>query len=104
VETLLLYLRDLPGVPAHETEYRFAPPRRWRFDLAFPSVYWALEIEGGVWTAGRHTRGQGYTNDIRKYNAAMLLGWRILRVTPAMIASGEAFALLDDWLEVILQG
>lgn len=101
METILAYLADLPNVPAFELEFRFTPPRRWRFDLAFPSVLWALEIEGGVWTRGRHTRGAGYTNDIRKYNAAALLGWRILRVTTEMIRNGEAFTLLDAWLPLV---
>lgn len=63
-------------------EYRFHPKRKWRFDYAFPAVKLALEVEGGVWTRGRHTRPQGFLNDIEKYNTATLLGWRILRTTP----------------------
>ena len=61
------------------TELRFAPPRRWRFDVAIPSHKIAIELEGGVFTGGRHTRGAGYLNDIEKYNAATLHGWRLLR-------------------------
>ena len=63
-------------------EYRFHPKRKWRFDYAFPAVKLALEVEGGVWTRGRHTRPQGFLNDIEKYNTATLLGWRVLRTTP----------------------
>lgn len=66
-------------------EYRFAPPRLWRFDLAF--VHWrvGVEIEGGVWVHGRHVRGQGYESDLEKYNAAVELGWRLLRYTPNLL-------------------
>lgn len=68
-------------------EHRFAPPRRWRFDRCWikPSQMLAVEIEGGVWTGGRHTRGKGYTADVEKYNAAVLAGWRVLRFTSNML-------------------
>ncbi|HEY7313861.1 MAG TPA: hypothetical protein VH643_31215 [Gemmataceae bacterium] len=56
------------GLPPPNREHRFAPPRRWRFDLAWPSLRLALEIEGGTWTGGRHVRGKGYENDREKYN------------------------------------
>jgi very-short-patch-repair endonuclease len=64
-----------------EREYRFAPPRRWRFDVAFPEHRVAVELEGAVWSGGRHTRGVGYVADMAKYNAAVLGGWAILRYT-----------------------
>ena len=58
-------------------EYLFHPTRKWRFDYAIPDHKIALEVEGGVWTGGRHTRPQGFLSDIEKYNAGTLLGWRI---------------------------
>ena len=76
------------GIP----EYRFAPPRRWRFDRAWLEYNLAVEIEGGVWTGGRHTRGSGFVNDLEKYNHAVMLGWRILRFTPQQVRSLEARA------------
>lgn len=63
----------------YEREYRFAPPRRWRFDVAFVRAKVAVELEGGVWSRGRHTRPKGYRADCEKYNAAQLLGWKVLR-------------------------
>ena len=63
-------------------EYKFHPERRWRFDYAIPEHKIALEVEGGVWTQGRHTRPQGFLGDIEKYNAATLMGWRVFRTTP----------------------
>ena len=63
-------------------EYKFHPERRWRFDYAVPEHKIALEVEGGVWTQGRHTRPQGFLGDIEKYNTATLMGWRVFRTTP----------------------
>ncbi len=63
-------------------EHRFHPKRMWRFDYAIPEHKIAIEVEGGVWTGGRHTRPQGFLGDIAKYNTATLMGWRVFRVTP----------------------
>ena len=59
--------------------------RRWRFDFAHRPSKTAIEIEGGVWSGGRHTRGSGYVGDCQKYNEAALLGWTVLRLTPELI-------------------
>lgn len=63
-------------------EYKFHPVRRWRFDYAIPEHKIALEVEGGVWTDGRHVRAEGFLGDMEKYNTATLMGWRVLRTTP----------------------
>lgn len=84
------------GLPAPTLEHRFAPPRRWRFDYAWPDQRIALEIEGGTWSGGRHVRGRGYENDCIKYNQAVLLGWTVLRVTTSMLRDGRALALLEQ--------
>lgn len=90
---------ELSGLPRFEREYRFAPPRRWRFDWANRKHMLAIEEEGGAFVGGRHTSGSGFLNDMEKYNAAVLLGWRVLRVTPRMVQSGEALALVEQALK-----
>lgn len=79
-------------------EYRFAPPRRWRADFAFVEEKLLIEIEGGTWSMGRHTRGAGFEADCEKYNAATAHGWRILRFTPAMVKSGSAITIVREIL------
>lgn len=69
-------------LPTPVTEFRFHGERMWRFDYAWPPQKIALEVEGGIWTQGRHTRGKGVLGDMQKYNAAAVLGWRLLRCTP----------------------
>ena len=74
-------------------EYRFAPPRRWRFDWAFVNAKVAIEVQGGLFVAGRHTRGAALIREYEKINHAAMLGWRILFVTPQQFSSGEAIQL-----------
>lgn len=81
-------------LPAPEREYPVTQGRKWRFDFAWPQERLALEIEGGTWNQGRHTRGAGFARDCEKYNAATLAGWRVLRVTGEHVRLGQA----REWL------
>lgn len=83
--------RDLP---APVREFRFAPPRMWRFDFAWPELGIALEVEGGEFMHGRHNRGMAMSKDAEKYNAAALAGWYVFRVTTKMFEQGAAFDTL----------
>ena len=91
---LLLQIRGL-GLSKPIEEFRFHPKRRWRFDLAWPDRKLAVEIEGGVYSHGRHTRGKGFTRDCAKYNEAVILGWRVLRVTTGMVNDGTALTFIE---------
>ena len=88
------------GGPQPVREYRFAPPRRWRFDLAWPAHRVAVEVEGGSFVGGRHSRGAGFERDAEKYNEAALEAWLVLRVTPRMVDDGRALRLVERALEV----
>ena len=78
------------GLALPVPEHRFHPTRKWRFDYAWPLKLLALEVEGGVWTQGRHTRGSGAIADMQKYSEAAILGWRLLYVTPDELTNGVA--------------
>lgn len=60
-------------------EYRFHPKRKWRGDFCNVDTMVMVEVEGGVWTQGRHLRGRGFINDCEKYNTATAMGWRVFR-------------------------
>lgn len=90
---------QLAGLPKPQTEWRFHPSRKWRFDLAWPDKSLAVEVDGAVYTAGRHTRGAGVEKDAEKFAEAMLLGWRVLRVTTGQVKSGQAL----NWIERLLK-
>lgn len=92
--TLDTHLR-VAGLPAWETEFIFHPVRRWRFDFCWPALLVAVEIEGGTWTKGRHTRGAGFAGDCLKYNEAALLGWLVLRFTAEQVRDGTALEYIS---------
>lgn len=73
------------GITDPVKEYKFHETRRWRFDFAWPERKIALECEGAVWAGGRHTRGGGYIGDCEKYNAAVMLGWKVLRYSTGTV-------------------
>lgn len=77
-----LFQRYLENEIGHEVEaeLRFYPTRKWCFDYAIPELKIAIEIDGGVWTYGRHNRASGYVKDVEKLNTAASLGWLVLRI------------------------
>ncbi len=90
-------------LPAPEPEYEFHPERKWRFDFAWPARKLAVEIEGGLYATklkdgkpGRHNRGKGMEEDMRKYNSASALGWTLLRFSTGMVKSGEALRQIAE--------
>lgn len=82
------------SLPVPTPEYRFCAPRRWRFDWCWLQEMVALEVEGGIWTRGRHNRGPGMLADMEKYSEAAILGWCVLRTTPRDLCSSKTLVML----------
>ena len=83
-----------------EQEFRFHPVRKWRADYFVLNIQppTLIEIEGAVWTQGKHTRGDGYSGDLEKYNTAAALGFRVFRFTTQQVLRGEAKEFLKKYL------
>jgi len=77
-----------------DRQTRFAPPRWWQFDFAWIRERVAVEIEGITYFGlkqgyvGRHQSPEGFAKDCEKYNAALLLGWRVYRVPHVWVIKG----------------
>lgn len=96
---MMLYVRlERAGLPLGVGQYRFVPGRLYRFDRAYPSQMVAVEIQGGVWVNGAHSRGSGVQRDCLKLSLGAALGWRVLPVTREMIESGLAVELIRQAL------
>lgn len=107
---VLAYFRGL-GLPEPELEFKFHPTRKWRFDFAWPTICrelepeiipgTAMEVEGGLWIGGGHSRGSGRVKDIEKYSEAAALGWRIIYVQPKDLCTADTTNLIKRCLGII---
>jgi hypothetical protein len=82
----------IPVVP----EFVFAAPRKWRFDFAIPASKVALEVQGGLFSGGRHTRGAALLKEHEKLNRAACLGWRILYCVPDDLCTMETIEMVKE--------
>lgn len=95
------------GLPAPIREYRFFPKRMWRADFAWPNEKLLVEYEGGIFVRqqrngqnfGWHQSAQRMLTDMEKYNAAAMLGFRVLRFTASHVKSGEAVKEIEQALK-----
>lgn len=62
-------------------EYKFLPDRKFRFDIAIPSMMVGIEYEGLFSDKSGHTTAGGFIKDTQKYNLAQINGWKVLRYT-----------------------
>ncbi len=86
--------------PVRELEYAKIWGKKWRVDFAWPAFRLMVEVDGGIELAGRggHISPKGWAKDARKQAAAVLLGWRQIRVGKEHIHSGEAL----KWIKAAL--
>lgn len=104
-EMLLAVQLEQAGIP-FEREFRFSS-RRFRADFF---IDWSLidptwspiliEVEGGTWIEGRHSRGKGFDADCEKQALAVIAGYRYLRVTSAQVEDGRALSWIRQALGV----
>ena len=86
------------GGPELKPQHKFEPMRRWRADFAHLGKRKVIiEIEGGIYSGGRHVRGVAFTSDAIKYNAAEMAGFHVIRLTSDMLNEQYIVGLID-WL------
>ena len=85
-------------LPEPKRQYKFHEDRQWKADFAWTEHQYRiiLEVDGGVFSGGRHTRGAEYTKDRKRDNEATLRGWTVYRVTTGMVTDGTALQLLEE--------
>lgn len=97
-ELEFLALAQRHGLPEPVRELKFALPRDFRADFAWPDFRVLVEIEGGG-GLGRHTSREGFERDCEKYNIAARLGYVVIRFTPSMMRKPPALPELAEVLK-----
>ena len=90
-------------------EFKFHPKRSWKFDYCIPDKMIAIENEGGTFKqrtytnkkgklittiGGRHNSGTGFLGDMKKYDEATAMGYRLIRVTPETLITTNTIELI----------
>ena len=102
LEETLLWQIKAAGLPMPEREYRAIKGRMFRFDFAWtePNHRLLIEVNGGTYTKGAHSTGQGIARDYEKANLAVLQGWRVLSFDGKAVKDGTAVEVISKALEV----
>lgn len=116
LETSLKFQLEALKINGWQSEYRFnaekvgrgkgvrvrlqsAGLKDWRFDIAFPDIMLAVEVEGITHGGGRHQRIGGFNEDLKKYNQAMADGWTVYRCGGELIKSGQAIKTIEKLID-----
>lgn len=86
---------EAAGLPIPVLEFKFLHDRKFRFDLAWPELLIACEIDGMA-----HRIKARFLADMEKMNLARENRWLVIHCTPSMIGSGEALELVKRALRV----
>ena len=85
----------------YTTEFRFHSERKWRADFRIDGYPILIEVEGGIWSQGRHTRGKGFEGDCEKYNQAAILGYHVLKGSTQQVKSGKLVADIEQMIKAL---
>lgn len=77
--------------PGLVTEHIFHPTRKWRLDFAYPTLRVGIEVHGGLWSKGAHSRPQGIINDMEKAGEAAVLGWQVIAGSGNCVSNGRLY-------------
>lgn len=84
-----------------ERQYAYVPGRSFRADFALVASRLLVEVQGGIWKRQAHGSVSGVLKDNERLNEATCAGWRLIRVRPDEVDSGEAFALVERTLRAV---
>lgn len=79
---------------------RFDSSRR-HVDFAWPDKKVAIEVDGGVFVRGGHSRGMAQTRDYVKGNDLVFSGWRLFRVSTKHFEDGYLNGFVERIFEVL---
>lgn len=91
--------RSLPHPERQSRKPWDGTKRLFRADFLWEDARLVLEVDGGTWVGGRHTRGAGYARDCEKLALATINGYTVLKATASHVRDGTAIG----WVEALLK-
>lgn len=91
-----LTAEGMPPVLGH----MFHGERGWKFDMCYPPLLLAIEVDG----RGRHQTPKGFMGDCEKTNAAVELGWKVLRYPTVSVRTHKRRARIVEQIKRIVCG
>lgn len=70
-----------------ERQYPFSEPRKHKADFFCPPDL-LIEVNGGTWTGGRHSRGSSIPAEYEKGALAAIKGFRVIHATTEQVNDG----------------
>jgi len=101
LEDLFAFQLDACGLGGYVREAQIIPHRKYRYDFYYPEANLCIEIQGGVWSNGAHSRPTGITRDYEKANLCVQHGFRLLQFDVKQVKSGDAVEFVRS---IIQQG
>lgn len=102
-DLLAFQLKAVPERPIFERQFRIHPNRKFMADFFFPRVKGSsalvVEVDGGIWTGGRHVTGRGVESDCEKSSLIAAMPARLMRVTPNLVRNGKALKWILEALK-----
>lgn len=102
-DLLAFQLKAVPEKPLFKRQFRIHPQRKFMADFFFPGVRGrsplVVEVDGGGWVNGRHSRGAGIERDAEKSFLIASIPARLMRVTPSQVKKGDAL----KWILEVLK-
>ena len=87
------------GIQQHFVQQlKAVPGRQFVFDFACPAARFLVEVQGGNWTHGAHSRPLGLRRDYDKANLAQRHGWRIFQFDTEQVETGAALEWVTEEL------
>lgn len=84
---------------AYAEQVRAIPGRMFSWDFEITGYRILVEVQGGVWSAGKHGRGSGILTDQEKLFLAQLHGYRVIQVSENHIRDGRALRWIQHMME-----
>ena len=91
--------QERPRLPMPKWQYQIGGSGH-KWDFGWESRRVLVEVQGGTYARGAHTRGAGYAADRIRSNLAQLDGWLVLEFTGGQVQDGTAL----DTIKVAMEG